>query len=262
MTYDEHTHNKDESIPSVDETVNERDLLVQRIVDDEATDADWEAFRDLATTDSMIWRHVAEEQHLARRLREEFESTVAAAMCVELPFATGETTLLASHHPADHTENNQVALQPYWSQFGSYTRAVSGWAAAIAVAALWFASTLITGSNQPSDHATTTTNPKTPNGTSVVTHNSTDTNAPLDNKNVNLASSTFGVESPYVVKELQPILIDTTQTEDGQQVTYLRRIIEQRNIEGLYNITLDENGLPIIRDTAPVTTMTDYSGIH
>lgn len=54
------------------------ELLISRIVDGEATPADWSAFRAQAERDASLWRDLAEEQ----RGQSELSSEVAAALSV------------------------------------------------------------------------------------------------------------------------------------------------------------------------------------
>ena len=48
--------------------------------------------------------------------------------------------------------------------------------------------------------------------------------------------------SPHVVQELPPILVGNKFSTQGQEITYMRRIIETRSVSGLYQEVIDEDG--------------------
>ncbi|GEM_PF-3685473 len=56
------------------------------------------------------------------------------------------------------------------------------------------------------------------------------------------------MDQPYVIGELPIEIRDVSQTKSGEFVTYVRQIVERRPVN-LYNLQLDENSNPVLRET-------------
>lgn len=97
----------------------ERDILVARVADAEASDAEWAAFRSWAQRDPSLWRELAELQRDAVELSSAVNRAVAAADAIEAP--------IGEHLGARLSE--RFRLVGAWA----------GWAAAAALALAWFA---------------------------------------------------------------------------------------------------------------------------
>ena len=94
------------------------DLLISRIVDGEAADGDWNTFRSMAEREPSLWRELAEYQ----RDQSELSAVVASAIRI----ADGVEA------PVDEEMGRR---------FSDRTRLIGtwgGWAAAAAVAVVWF----------------------------------------------------------------------------------------------------------------------------
>lgn len=106
-------------------------------------------------------------------------------------------------------------------------RPALGWAAALVMGVVWAGSTLL---------------PQTPT--------------------VPPAQETLLVQylaQPHVVGELPIEIRDVARTESGEVVTYIRPIVERRSVD-LYNIQLDENSNPVLREATdqPVLLASRY----
>lgn len=64
---------------------NDLDLLISRVVDEQASDDDWALLRRLGDKDAAVWRDLAEAQHEHAELCRALESTIAVADGVEVP---------------------------------------------------------------------------------------------------------------------------------------------------------------------------------
>ena len=91
----------------------EHEVLIGRIVDDEASSSDRQRFEHLALSEPDLWRHLALRQQDMRALSAEVGRATAAARRVELPH--------------DHHEEPRH----------TWAFALSGWAAMILVAVCW-----------------------------------------------------------------------------------------------------------------------------
>lgn len=96
-----------------------------------------------------------------------------------------------------------------------------GWAAALLLGLAWAGSTLIPPTSGP-------------------------TAAPASGSTGTLLAQYMA--QPYVVGELPVQIRDVSQTESGEFVTYVRQIVERRPVS-LYNLQLDENSNPVLRDS-------------
>lgn len=67
----------------------DRDMLISRVVDDQATDADWAQLRRLGENDAGVWRELAEAQHEHAELCRAVESAIAAADDIDAPVEAG-----------------------------------------------------------------------------------------------------------------------------------------------------------------------------
>ena len=63
----------------------DRDLLISRVIDEQASDDDWALLRRLGEKDATVWRDLAEAQHEHAELCRALESAVAVADGVEVP---------------------------------------------------------------------------------------------------------------------------------------------------------------------------------
>jgi len=95
----------------------DRDILISRVIDGEATPEDWTAFKALAAREPDIWRDLAEAQQDHAEITAAIESAIAIADEIEAPIEV--------HFSDRLTEKLRMV--------GSW----GGWAAAAAVIAIW-----------------------------------------------------------------------------------------------------------------------------
>jgi len=95
----------------------DRDILISRVIDGEATPEDWNAFKALASRDQSIWGELAETQQDHAELCAAVGDAVAVADSVEVPFEA---------HLAERL-GDRLRLVGRWA----------GWAAAAAVGVMW-----------------------------------------------------------------------------------------------------------------------------
>jgi len=229
----------DESGGLQDEAMNASTLplaiLITRLADGDASDEDWDEFQRRAAADHTPWKQLAEEQYVANQLRLGFERVAIRADRVELPATSpvSATAVVASSTPTLH--NNETRHDPTPMSILAYaahlSRTYGGWAAAAALAIVWTISVALPQNNQARHQIADNgveTGRNTPNALSV-----NDSMTPDQYYDKYL-------QSPFVVKELQPLLLQTSTNADGQPVvTYMRRIIEKRSINGIYRRASD-----------------------
>jgi len=211
------------------------DILITRLADGDAADADWEEFQRRAAADHTPWKQLAEEQYVANQLRIGFERIAIRAERVELPSTSpvSATAVVATSTATLH--NNETRHDPTPISILAYaaylSRTYGGWAAAAALALVWTISVALPQNNQ--------------GGHKIVTNDAeTGRNVPgAMSINDSMTPDQYYdkyLQSPFVVKELQPLLLQTSTNADGQPVvTYMRRIIEKRSINGIYRRASD-----------------------
>ena len=95
----------------------DRDILISRVVDDEASPEDWAQLKALAAEDSAIWRELFETQRTCAELASAVEQELSVAEYIDAP--------VQDHLSIQLT--NRVRRGLSWA----------GWAAAAAVALAW-----------------------------------------------------------------------------------------------------------------------------
>lgn len=101
----------------------DRDILISRVIDGEATPEDWTAFKALAAREPDIWRDLAETQQDHAELSAAVESAIAVADEIEAPIEV---------HFSDRL-SEKLRLVGRWG----------GWAAAAALVAIWASGGLV-----------------------------------------------------------------------------------------------------------------------
>lgn len=100
-------------------TSAERDILISRVVDGVADEADWKALDSIARSEPAIWRELAQSQRQQARLLAAVDEAMARVDGVGLP------------NPATYQFSARVSTIARWG----------GWAAAAAVALAWMGGT-------------------------------------------------------------------------------------------------------------------------
>ena len=174
------------------------DRLIGRLVDGEASVADRERFDRLAALEPTLWKRLAETQGTDTLLAGQVELELAGVDQIELP----------QPHEAAGPAASDVAAGPAASDVAAgrtSSLAWSGWAAAIVLAAVWIVSSSI---REP-------TRPLAENAISV---------GPTLSAEEHLQSY---MRAPYVLGELDPMLLQADELSDGRiALRYLRRIEE------------------------------------
>lgn len=199
------------------------DLLITRLIDGDATDEDWDQFRARAAGDIEPWRRLAEDQQVCVALREGFDAVAARALAVELPGATAGSGA-GSNPPAETQMPGRAAPATASISWGRYV----GWAAAVLIGLSWAGTSWRYGAGQ--------TGPRAPG-------DSSDTIRGVD-YDQHLAQY---LQAPYVLRELDPVLLSSRRTENGLEVTFLRQIAERRYVKGFYEPAWDEQSNPVLR---------------
>jgi hypothetical protein len=193
------------------------DVLIGRVVDGEAHDADWADLDRLARADAGIWKRVAHAQRAHARLERAVEDAIAVAELVDAPI----------YRPG----------RGFWGS----VRSSAGWAVAavLAVAFVGPFKDYIPGgaglSGLPAQHA----------GIGYT---------PLHSANPEEAFNRYinaGLANGRVVGEMDPVLLEAREVPGAsgatvQEVFVLRRVVERISGENLpvYTVRFDEHGLP------------------
>ena len=199
------------------ETVSTVELLLSRIVDAEANDADWAAFRAAAAADETLWRTLAEAQAAQQDLVMALTPTLEAADKCALP------------RPAENEHDHTLLSLRRWPAW-------SGWAVAALVAVMWWVNGWA-GLNL-SDHD----------------DNRADSTAGIFNMpKVAQAATTPNdllqgyLRSDHVLGQGPLQLLKTMETKEGTQVVVLRPIYEKLTLDPVYQPLLDETGRVVPR---------------
>ncbi len=191
---------------------DERDILISRIVDGVATNADWMSFRVLADNDPTIWYELADVQRLHDLVFQCVQNELAATDRVELPGGLID----------DRPMRVRMEVASRWG----------GWVAA-AIVLVWF----FGQSDAPTilnDHDSATAGIL---GSSIL----------LDQAKPDQAFDQYlssGQILGQVVGEMPDrVVIETRPMPDGTiEVLYLRQIIERQVIDHAYREVRDEMG--------------------
>lgn len=187
----------------------DRDILISRVVDDEASPEDWARLKILAAKEPALWRELAEAQHLHASLSAEVDAATRIAERVEAPV------------------NELLRLR--FRQRVSVVRTWGGWAAAAAVTLTWLGV------------AERGIAPRGGSGAGLVP--TAAFNTPLDAYNRYIE---MGKASGQVVEAMpQLVLLDTQPctTGDGYEVIYLRQVMERAVVKNLYEYGAAEDEL-------------------
>lgn len=194
---------------------SEVDILISRIIDGVATPADWRAFELLAARDPAAWRDLAMGQRDDRSLRAAVAACTAHAEHVNLPARDSER---AAHRVVTRT------------------RHVAAWAGWAAAAAVGFAFLSTRAPDLQGRH-----NPATAGLGAPVETLATAADALSE-------YVAKGQREGTVIREVpEKWLLGTQPSPDGrgQQVIYLRLIMEQTNVPDFYKFSQDEWGNPV-----------------
>jgi len=192
----------------------ERDVLIGRIVDGEASPDDWQRLATMASGDQSVWADVTDTQRAHDTLTRAVDRATAPADYVELP-----AFRVVDDHPVQHRLN----LVSRWG----------GWAAAAVLVVAWSV-----GVRPPAPNPAA--NPAGPVEASLLPSSWTPEQA--FDRYVDA-----GQKSGQVVRELPDrVVYDTRPLESGGlEVFYIRQVLERRVVDEVYRRATDEFGRPV-----------------
>lgn len=194
-------------------TGTDRDILISRVIDGEASPEDWSALKALAERDPSVWRDLAGLQQDHAELSGAMAEVVSIADGVDAP----------------------VELVGGVADRGRSLRMWGGWAAAAALACAW----IVRGPGATEPLASPTKGQQAGLGPFGLSQNSgTD-----DYFNAYLRA---GQQDGRVLGEVgEPVLVQTIPHEEGgYEVRYVRQIMERRVVPQLFGVGVgyDEQG--------------------
>lgn len=189
----------------------DRDVLISRIIDGEASPEDWAAFKALASREASVWRDLAECQQDHADLSTAVAEASAIADSIDLPVEEARSVRLGQ----------RLRMAVGWG----------GWVAAAAVALAFSTGTGTGGSGEGS-------------AASLIPTGAIPVSTPEQAYDAYLR---LGRAQDRVVEEVPArILIETRPLQSGGfQVRYIRQIVEQVNVPTLYEFGEDEAGRPV-----------------
>jgi hypothetical protein len=212
----DHNHTNSTDSGSQDQGLD-LDVLIGRIVDGEASDAERRRFEGIASGDGSLWRRLALRQQDMSMLVAHVEPALDAAESIELP-AVGFERSAPVIGSISNAHSDATRTGPRWSWWA----ACAGWAAVVAIAATWGISQQL-GGIQVDRQA-----------------------RQADARPVSIAPEEHLREylgAPFVLGEMTPTLLNVETLSDGRYaVSYLRRIVEVSYFDAPEEIPLDEEG--------------------
>ncbi len=191
----------------------DRDLLVSRLAEDRAGDAEWSALRALASADPSVWTDVQLAARQARALERALEPAALAAQRLPMP-------TLSVDLPARTDVIGRIGI-------GS-ARATLGWLVAAAVALGWGSQWLTPLTGPAANTASLAPVIRTPDAA---------LNEYLD----------LGKKAGRVVAEMpERIVLESRPAPDGNgyEVLYVRQVLERATVgpDDLYKLGIKEDG--------------------
>ena len=204
-------------------TTTDLDTLISRVVDQEASDADWRALHTLAERDSSVWRELAQAQRDHADLTAEMDQALACVDRIDVP----------SHEHFSQSLTERVRVVVTWS----------GWAVAAALILAWLG--IIDLGFSSGD----TTQPNGHTAGVVPTFPRDNPEAALD------YYMEEGRKQGFVLGEADHRVLDILVDDEGsgQAVIYLRQIIEIKKPDQLFMHPVDELGRPDPHVLIPLT---------
>ena len=205
------THDNDNTRDHLD-----RDTLLTRIIDAEASAEDWAAFRAFAADEPEVWSELAEMQRQHDVLAGGLREAIAIADSIELP--------VHEHESVRPVARIGAVMQNGWS-----------WGGWLAAAALLLAFTV----GLPRGVGVVGGMPGTAPGTQAAGFSLGTPEEALD-RYIDLGKQSGAVvgQSPdFIVLESTPLA-----DGGGYEVVYLRQLIERREVRDLYRLGTDELG--------------------
>lgn len=201
----------------------DRDILITRVLDGEATPEDWAAFRAMAARDQAVWADLADAQQDRADLASAVADAIAIADRVEAPV----------HRHAGEQLNARIRTGAAWL----------GWVAAAMVALAGFTGRLGTPAAGPGDGP----------GVGAQQAGLFSISSPEDAMKLYLDK---GQQAGSVLGEVPDrVLLSSAPAADGNgyEVIFLRQIIERQRVETLYQLGENEAGQAVAVPITPPT---------
>lgn len=187
------------------------DILINRVVDGEATPADWAELDVVAQRDPSIWARLAEAQRDHASLQRAVEDALTVAELVDLP------------HPA-------AGLERAWN---TRVRVWGGWLVAAVVAVAWLG-------NIAQVRALQNGAQRMPGATQ------TSGLASLPPDQLFQAYLDAGMQQGRVVGQMPMVMLETVPTDDGKaQITFVRPVVERAVVDQVYGVGHTDAGEPV-----------------
>ncbi|MGP1309763.1 MAG: hypothetical protein ACTS27_06165 [Phycisphaerales bacterium] len=186
------------------------DVLINRVVDGEATPADWAELDVVAERDPSVWSRLAEAQRAHAALQRGVEDALTVAELVDLP------------HPS-------LRLERAWN---TRLRVWGGWLVAAVVALAWIGNFAQVRSLQQQQQTTQALQ-------AGVTGN-------LTPEQLLEAYMANGKAEGRVVGEMPMVMLETVPTADGKaQITFVRPLVERVVVDQVYEVGQSDAGRPV-----------------
>ncbi len=216
----------------------DREVLISRLIDCRASDADWQSLRTLSQTDVSLWNDIAMSQRQTGQLASAVAPALLAAERTQMPDRAGETAL-----------PRLDALNGWPDRFSMARSSRLGWAIAAMIALAWTSTLLAPGQSRIA------AGPNPGNTAGLVSVSTPDEafSAYLDK----------GKESGRVVAEMpQRIVLESRPAADGKgyEVLYVRQILERATVSDLYRAGISDTGDKVYVPTTPPPPRTNSSG--
>lgn len=197
------------------------DILISRVVDGVATEADWAGLEQEAQRSPKLWRDVAIAQRQQLMLQQQVGLAVAVAERTELP--PSFATLTQSPTPAV----DPIGVRTRFARVATW----GGWAAAATLALAFLSQSPAKQTSTPSDQTA---------GFSLDRLRGV-----LSSDDARSLYLDAGQRDGTVLEEVPTkVLINVVPSPDGEggEVTYLRQFIERTKVNDLYQFSRDELG--------------------
>ena len=193
------------------DNIVDRDVLVSRVVDGQASGEDWAALKQLAECEPGIWDEL-----------EAFQS-MHSAMCVAVDVELARCAAVNLDAPEHEVFHQRVRMARTWG----------GWLIAAAVLLTWSLNLPM----QPSSNMTSTSSIGPDLGSSFVR-----VDEPVDALRAYVDRGREAGTVIGLVPEMQVIETKPTADGTGYEVLYTRRILERQRVSQVYRWTQDEFG--------------------
>lgn len=205
--------------PETNDNTIDRDLLMSRVIDGEATSADWRAFRELAQRDASVWGELGEMQAHDDALSQAVRTVTDAALDVELPTYVDDEPL-----------RSRFAVAGQWG----------GWLAAACMALVVFTG-VRPGSSAPGVGGS---QPQTA-GVASSLGELLGKLSPDERFDAYVKAGKARGDVVYAPSE--PAVLETRPTGSGElEVIVVRQIVERRRVQDVYASSVDDAGRTVV----------------